>query len=204
MQIDTRRTWGYILSAVAGFAIAPGVVTAQQLDPSAIMSVSGPIRGLASFVLVALVGSLFLLKSEDLVDRSTDATMARPWVAVLYGLMAFVFVLFATFYADYLLGQLGLSGTRFGMITLVILGGGILGLVGFGYTIVGAVLTDLEGRRRPWLGVGVGAGISAVGWVSLSGLPAIAVWVLVAAVGIGGPMRRWVHSSRGVESELPT
>jgi MFS family permease len=74
-------------------------------------------------------------------------------------------------------------------------------LAGLGFAVVGTLVTDVRGRRRPWQGLVLGAIISAVGWLLLPFLGGVLAWVLVASFGIGGPTREWFHSDRRVESD---
>ena len=125
----------------------------------------------------------------------------RSWVAVVYGLGAFVFVLFVVFYANNVLLQLSLLDTPLGAVSMVLLVCGLALLGGLGYVVVGTLLTDLYGERRPWRGLAVGAVVSTVGWFVLPVHVAVAAWVLVAAFGVGGPTRSWFHRDRTVPSE---
>lgn len=63
--------------------ILPGVAAAQPVDPGAFAEASGAVRAAASFALVLLVGGGLLYRYGEFVDRSVDASMDRPHVAVL-------------------------------------------------------------------------------------------------------------------------
>lgn len=186
--------------ALAWLATVPGVATAQPLDPSAVVETSGPVRGVGSFLAVLLVGGVFLYLYRGFVDRSTDAVMERPGVAVLYGLVAYLIVGFLGVYALDLVLRLGVSNTPIALVAPVIPVTGVLVLAGLGFAVVGTLITDLQGNRRPWRGLVLGAAISAATWVVLPPLVAFLAWAGVAAFGIGGTTRRWVHASRDVES----
>jgi hypothetical protein len=43
--------------------------------------------------------------------------------------------------------------------------------------------------------------VSALPWLALPALPALAVWTLVAAVGLGSPTRHYIHDDRSVRTE---
>lgn len=193
----TRRG-GVVFLALAAL---PGVVTAQPLGPETVASAPPSVRAVASFVLVGVCGGALLARSGSLVDRAVDDTMAAPALAVVYGLGAYVFVLFVGFYANNLFLQFGVTGTPLGSVAGLVLLGGLSLLCGFGYAVVGTLLTDLYAERRPWLGLLVGSAIGAVGWFVLPALFAFAAWVVVAAFGVGGPTRTWFHSDRGVPAE---
>jgi MFS family permease len=181
-------------------AVLPGVATAQQLDPSVVTGAPPHVRALGSVALVGLCGGLVLALRGALVDRAVDDTMGRPTRAVFYGLGAYVFALFLGLFASTLLLQLGVGRTPLGALAVVVLLAGVALLSGLGYAVFGTLLTGLMGTRRPWQGLLVGSAISGVCWLVAPLLPALAAWVLVAAFGVGGPTRTWVHSERTVAS----
>ena len=189
------------VTALAALATLPGVASAQPLDPTAVVDVAPIFRALASVVLVGSFGALVLVRRAVLVDRAVDDTMGNPTVAVVYGLGAYAFVLFAALYANNLVLQLGVADTPLAAVAAVVIAGGVALLAGLGYVVVGTLLTDLYGVRRPWQGLLVGSALSAVGWLVLPVLPAFAVWVLLGAFGVGGPTRTWFHGERTVQSE---
>lgn len=181
------------VTALAALTVVPGVAAAQPVDPTIVTEAEGHWLALASFGLVTLMGALFLFRAGARVDRAVDATFAQPIVAIVYGGMAFAMVVFTSLYATYLLSQVGLVDTRFAYLVVVILVGGASALAGFGYAVVGTLLTDIQGARRPWQGLLLGATISALGWLALPFLWALLAWLGVAAIGIGGSTREWVH-----------
>ena len=73
-------------------------------------------------------------------------------------------------------------------------------LAGLGYAVVGAWLTGLYGAQNPWSGLVFSAGLGALGWALLPPIPGALVWVAIGALGIGGPVREWIHDERTVES----
>lgn len=177
-------------------AFLPGTASAQLVDPAALAEAPGTVRAVASFALVLLFGGALLHYRRGYVDRSVDASLERPGVSVVYGLMAFGLVLFTGGYASSQLARIGgvLAGAAVGLAGLV-----ALVLAGLGYLIVGALVTEARGSRQLWYGLVLGAGISAVGWLLLPPLWALAAWVLLAAFGIGGPTREWFHTPRRVD-----
>jgi hypothetical protein len=186
--------------ALAALAVTP-VATAQPVDPSVVTSLPVLGRAALSVALVGVVGGAFVFRKRQFVDRAVDDLLARPGVAVLYGLIAYVLVLMVGLYGVSILAEVGAANTPAGLIPLAILVSGAVTLGALGFLVVGTVLTDLNGARRPWQGLAVGAAMSAVGWLALPGLGAVAVWVLIAAFGVGGTTRTWVHSERTVASE---
>ncbi len=182
-------------------ATVPGAAAGQPLEPSAIGGARPVTLAVVSFLLVGLFGGAFLYWRAGLVDSAVDDTMGRPVAAVVYGLGAYAMVLFGSFYTNNVMTQLGLSETPLGALTLVVLVGGVLVLGGFGHAVVGMLLTDLWGERRPWEGLALAGALSGVCWLVLPGIGAVAAWIFLAAVGVGGPARTWAHNSRTAESE---
>lgn len=201
MRHGTGGWWARTVALATGLAVVPSGVAAAPVDPSIVVDGPGIGPALASVVLVGLVGAAVLGRDGAFLDRAVDDTMDRPAVAVVYGLLAYVLVLFAGFYANDLLMRVGVAGTPLGTVVLVVLGGGVLLLSSLGYLVVGTLLTDLHGGRRPRHGLVLGALLSGVGWLLLPVPFAVATWVLVAAVGVGGPTRTWVHSERAVHPD---
>lgn len=188
-----------LMTAATALTVAPGTAAAQPLDPVALTEAPSVVWAVASFALVLLFGGVLLYRDEGFLERSVDASLERPWVAVIYGLMAFGFLLFAGGYASSQLARLGSTGGTLSMVALGVAGVAALVLAALGYLVLGTLITDLQGSRRPWHGLVLGAGISAVGWLLLPLLWGLAAFVLLAAFGVGGPTRRWFHTPRRVE-----
>jgi len=195
-----RGGYGRLLTALVTLAWLPGAAAGQPVDPSVVVELAAPARALGSFVLVLLFGGALRYRYGGFVDRSVDACVDRPGVAVVYGLMAFGFVAFAGGYASSQLSQLPVGSVALATVAVTVAGSVALVLVGLGYAVVGTLVTDVGGRRRPWQGLVLGATISAVGWLFLPFIGGVLAWVLVASFGIGGPTREWLHSDRRVES----
>jgi hypothetical protein len=189
------------VAGLAVLAVLPGAATAQPVDPAVIGRVPGIYRAAGSFVLVFLFGSLLLVRYERFVDESIDAWMERPYVAVLYGLLANGLVAFLGFLALMQLSQAGVGGPVVTLVVAAFVGTGLLVLAGLGYLVVGAGLTGLYGSRRTWKGLAFGAALSTVGWLAFPLATGALAWIAVASVGVGGPMRTWMHSERAVDVE---
>jgi len=196
-----RGGYGRLLTTLVALAWLPGATAGQPVDPSAVVELPGPARALGSFLLVLLFGGLLRYRYGGFVDRSVDASMERPGVAVIYGLMAFGFVAFAGAYASSQLSQLPVGSVALATVAVTIAGLAVLLLAGLGFAVVGTLVTDVRGRRRPWHGLVLGAAISAAGWLLLPLLGGVLAWVLVASFGVGGPTREWFHSNRRAESD---
>ena len=188
-----------LVTAATALTVVPGTAAAQSLEPVALTEAPGVAWATASFALVLLFGGVLLYRDDGFVERSVDASLERPGVAVVYGLMAFGFLLFAGGYASSQLARLGSSGDALSMAALGVAGVAALVLAALGYLVLGTLITDLRGARRPWHGLLLGAGISAVGWLVLPLLGGLATFVLLAAFGVGGPTRRWFHTPRRIE-----
>jgi hypothetical protein len=197
----TRGVARRAVGLCVALAALPGVATAQSLDPTVMTDAPPYVRALGSAALVGLCGGLVLGLRGSLVDRGVDDTMADPTRTVFYGVGAYVFACFLGLFGSTLMLQFGVGGTPLGAFVWVVLVGGVALLSGLGYAVLGTVLTDLYGTRRPLGGLLVGSAISAVPWLVAPILPAAAAWVLVAAVGVGGRARTWVHAERTVASE---
>lgn len=196
-----RGGYGRLLTTLVALAWLPGAAAGQPVDPSAVVELPGPARALGSFLLVLLFGGGLRYRYGGFVDRSVDACVERPGVAVVYGLMAFGLVAFAGGYASSQLARLPAGRAALGTAALAVASLAALVLAGLGFAVVGTLVTDVGGRRRPWHGLVLGAAISAVGWLVLPFLEGVLAWFLVASFGIGGPTREWFHTDRRVESD---
>ncbi|MFB6148666.1 MAG: hypothetical protein ABEJ48_03285 [Halobacteriales archaeon] len=184
------------LLAVRSAIIPQATVVAQSIDPTVIIDLPGPVRAVASFLLILLFGSGLLYRYEDLVNRSIDASMDHnPAIAAIYGVFAYIIILFFGGYAFSQLARAGVTNPTINTAVMALIGGVLLSLAGLGFLIIGTLVTIADGARRPRIGLLVGATVSAVGWLVLPFPAGLAVWVLIAAVGIGGATRNWVHSS---------
>lgn len=189
---------GRRLVALAAPAARPGPATAAAIDPSVVVDAPAPVRAAGSFAAVLLLGGVLLYRYAGFVDRSVDAAMERPRVAVLYGLMAFGLVAFTGGYAVSQLARVGVGGSTVPLVGATAAGVVALVLAALGFLVVGTLVTDVRGGRRPGYGLLIGAALSAVGWLLLPPVAGLVVWVLLAAFGIGGSTRRWFHTPRRV------
>jgi hypothetical protein len=172
----------------------------MAVDPAVLTELSDVARAGGSFGLVLLTGALVLVRHGRFVDGAVEASMGRPHVSLVYGCMAYGFVVFAGGLGLTQLGQVGITAPA---VLLVV--GAVVSLVlvvfsGIGYAVVGTWLTGLYGPRQRWNGLVFGAVLSSIGWLVLPFVPGILVWVVGGAVGLGGPVRAWVHDERAVES----
>lgn len=175
-------------------ALAGDVVPLQAVDPAAFVDLPGPVRALVVFALVLLLGGGLLWRFEPFVDRSIDATLARPLWAVGYGVAAHATIGFAGLYLSTRLGQVNVSGWNASGIGVLI--GVLLVLLAgaLGFSVVGTTLVGLLDDGGPWSGLIVGAVIAGAVAVVDPFFGGVA-WVAIASLGIGGAVRRWVHAS---------
>jgi len=177
------------------------VAAAQPTDAADIVALPGAVKAALSFVLVALTGAVILHSYEARVDRSLDALLNDPYSAIPYGFFAYVLALAVGLYGLSQLGRIGVAGTVLGSLGALLIIGTVVTLTAFGFLVLGTLVTEIQGARRPRYGLVLGAGLSAVGWLVLPTSRGILIWVLGGAFGIGGAVRRWFHAEHSVETE---
>lgn len=194
--------WGPISASSAG--LAPGAmldVTGAALpDPSVVLGTPW-LRAVGAFLLVLPFGGVVLTRYDGLLERSVDASMDSPLVSLIYGVGAHLAIFFAAMVFSNQLLSAGVSQDMLSAGRAAVLAIVMLALAGLGFAVVGAILTDLRGERRPQLGLVVAAAAGVAGLLLLPLLGGLAVWVLVVSVGIGGPTRRWVHAEKTKEAK---
>jgi len=190
------------MPTVAGLMTNVGPPVVGQLDSGVATELSGPLRGLVSFVLVLVAGALVLRMRRSYVNESIDAISDSPATAVVYGIAGYVIVGIVGLYGATTLARLSVAGGAFVRVAILISSAFVLVLTSFGFLVVGTLLTDIFGSRRPTYGLLIGAFLSAVSWVLLSPAGSIVSSLAIAAFGIGGSARIWIHSERTVETEL--
>jgi hypothetical protein len=187
---DPRRR----VTTLAALLVAVPSVATAQVDPSAITQVSSPVRALASLLLVLVFGSAVRYLYEEFVEDAISSSMDQPLNSFIYGVLALGGVAFLGGYAITQVSRLRVGPLL--SLTQIVLGVLVLTLAGLGFTVVGTRITELLDERQLWYGVGIGAVISAVAWLIPSFLLALLIWSIVAAVGVGGPTREWLHATR--------
>jgi hypothetical protein len=184
---------------------APGVLLdvtgAAPPDLSVVLGTPW-LRAVGAFLLVLPFGGVVLARYDGLLKRSVDASMDSPLVSLIYGVGAHLAIFFAAMVFSTQLESAGVSQAVVSVGGAAVLGVVMLALAGLGFAVVGAILTDLRGERRPQPGLVVAAAAGVAGLLLLPLLGGLAVWVLVVSIGIGGPTRRWVHAERTTESEM--
>lgn len=178
----------------SGAALAP---LQWSIDPTGVVA-SDPGRAVASVLLVVGVAVAVRYRRAGLLDRAVDATLERPLVTPLYGVAASVL---GWLVVAYLFGQALRLGGAIGQVAVALGIGIALAVGGFGFAVVGASLTTILGDRRPWAGPLVGAGCSGLVLLALPDRIGLVGWAFVAATGLGGAARRWIHASASVERQ---
>jgi hypothetical protein len=197
-----RSTVGrWTTRVLAALLIVPGGAAAQSVDPSVLVDAPAIVRAAIAALVVGVVGVGFLTWRRETVDSAIGDTIDRPKVAIVYGLVAFAIVAFVALFANNVLVQAGLLTTPLALIIVVIPAIGVAVVGGLGFLVVGTLLTGLNGSHRPRQGVLFAAILSALCWVAVPLLISFVAWVLVAAFGVGGTTRTWVHSERTVTSQ---
>ncbi|RLM53854.1 hypothetical protein DVK02_10505 [Halobellus sp. Atlit-31R] len=183
------------VAAVVGAAAPPRpVVPLQAFDPSMILDMPASIRAVVAFLASVVFGGIVIYRYGDRVAAAVDASTKSPLLSVLYGFIAYGLVSFVVAYAYLQLAGLGVGTSVATAVGAVVLGSALLSLGGLGFVVVGSWLTNVLGLQEPWLGL---VGVALVTAVAVLVLPLVAgvlVWFSVAAVGIGGPVRRWIHA----------
>jgi len=191
-----------VAPTVTGLAAATGTPIVGQLEPAVAAELSRPFRALVSFVLVLVSGAVVLQLRRGSVDESIDAISDSPATAVLYGIAGYVIIAIVGLYGATTLAGFSVAGGILVRIVVLIGSAFVLVLTSFGFLVVGTLLTDVFGNRRPSRGLLIGASLSAVTWLLFSPAGSIASSLAVAAFGIGGSVRVWIHSERTVETEI--
>ena len=189
---------GLVAGSRAGAAAVPSHAMApmQTIDPTVVTEMPGPIRGAVAFVGVLLLGLVLVRRFGGFLDRAIQASMARPLWAVGYGLAGHAVVGFGSVYLASQLAQLPTGGWYAGVVGV---GAGLFLYVvasSLGFTVVGTVVATLRSEEPWWAGPLVGALLAGgaafipppVGWLT---------WFVVVSIGIGGPVRKWLHASEG-------
>jgi hypothetical protein len=180
------------------------VTVAQSIGPSIIAETSVVVRSAIAVFVVLVFGGIVLRRREAFVRHAIDELVARPAVAVLYGLVAYVVILVVGAYVISQVGRLPGAGATVAGAAAVVLGTAVVLLTGVGFVVVGTVLVEVRGRRDLEAGLLVGATLSGLAWAVLPPVGAAVVWILVGAFGIGGAARDWFRPGVDVDRARST
>lgn len=170
------------------------MILQSAFDPTTVSAIPASYRAAAAFLSSMLVGGAVHYRYGNRVEAAVDASTENLPLALLYGFFAYALAGFLVAYGFAQLAGIGLSAPVVLVVAGVVLGGFLLTLGGVGYVVVGAWITDRAGLGDQWLGL---LGVSLVGAVAVLALPfplGAVAWFAIAAAGLGGSVRRWVHA----------
>lgn len=181
-----------VAAVIAGEVFAS--VPLQTFDPATVTEAPATVRAMAAFLASTFFGGIVLYQAGDRVATAAEASASNLPLSVIYGVFAYGLTAFIVVYAYTQLASLGVGIVALSIGGGLVLGLGLLGLGGFGFAIVGTYVADMVAVSDPWLGL-VGVGLAAaLAVLVLPLLVGVVVWFGIAAVGIGGPVRMWVHA----------
>ncbi|WP_049986013.1 hypothetical protein [Halobellus rufus] len=169
-------------------------VSLQLVDPSAVTTVPASYRAALAFMSSTIVGGAVLYLYGNRLRTAVRASTESVPLSVLYGLFAYALAGFLVAYGLTQLAGLGVDSSAVLTVAAVALAGALLTLGGIGYVVVGAWLAESAGLGDPWIGL---VGVGLLGAVAVLVLPVAlgaVAWFGIAAFGIGGSVRRWVHA----------
>lgn len=178
-----------LLATVPGASLSP----LQASELSVVLDAPGPVRGLAAFASVAVLGGTLLWRSEPFVERSIDASMDRPLSSLVYGVAAHAVIAFG---GVYLINQLtnleafGMNAGAVGVLAGLLV---VLLAAALGFTVVGSTAVEFAWGRSHWYGLAVGALVAGVAGF-LGSIAGATLWFVIVSMGIGGPARNWLHA----------
>jgi len=179
-------------------AVGPRTVlafpTPIQLGLGSIVDAPPAVRALAAFLLSTLFGGAVLYRYGNRLPAAVDTSMSNPLVSLVYGFVAYGLVAFFAGYAYSQIARIGVSSPIVGLVLTGVLGILLFALGGIGFAVVGGWVAEIAGLRDAWFGL-VGTGLAAAAAVLV--LPFVIgalVWFALAAIGLGGPVKRWIHA----------
>jgi hypothetical protein len=173
---------------------APVQLPLQTLDPAVVTETPATVRAMVAFLASTFFGGFVLYRWGDRVSAAVEASASNLPLSAVYGVFAYGLLSFVVAYAYTQLASLGVGLAALTVAGGAVLGGGLLALGGIGFAVAGSYLADMAALGDPWLGL-VGVGLAAaVAVLVLPLLLGVAVWFGIAAVGIGGTVRQWVHA----------
>ena len=182
--------------ATGGVGATPEPLPLQAVDLTTALDLPGPVRGVAAFAAVLLLGVVVAWRFGPFLDRSIDASLERPLASLGYGVAANAVVAFGGVYLASQLAQVraaGGSGAVVGFALGLLL---VLLASALGFTVVGSTVVELWRGERTWAGPVVGAALAG-GTAAVDPLVGGIAWFVLVSIGIGGPARRWLHASEG-------
>lgn len=166
----------------------------QAVDPTVVAETSGLTRAVLSFFFTVLFGGAVIYQYGDRLDDAADASADNPLISAVYGIIAYGGVVFLFGYAYNQLSRVGVETGAIAVVAIPAFAGLVLLLGGAGFAVVGTWLASIAGVRDPQTGLVAVSVAGALGWLLLPGALAVVLWLGIAAVGIGGSVRRWFHA----------
>lgn len=167
----------------------------QAFTPGTFTDAPRTVRAGVSLVSTLLFGGGTLYWFGGRLNDAVDASADSPLLSLLYGVMAYGFAFFLVGYAYSQLARAGAVSPLVSSVLVVVLAVFVLTLGGYGFAVAGAWLSSMAGFPDPWPGLVGLVAVSTVAWLLGPFVVGLAVWAGVAALGLGGPARRWVHAS---------
>ncbi|WP_144905379.1 hypothetical protein [Halobellus captivus] len=180
----------FVGSELALFASVP----LQAVDPATVVDLPATYRAAVAFLSSTLAGGAVNYWYGNRIKAAVEASTENLPLAVLYGFFAYSLAGFLVAYGFTQFARLGVSASVGLILGGVALGGALLTLGGVGYVVVGAWIADLAGFSDPWIGLLAVGLVGAVAVLALPFLLGAVAWFAIAAVGIGGSVRRWIHA----------
>lgn len=183
-----------LLEALFPVAVSAEPLATQALDPAVLTETSAPVRAVLSFLATVLFGGLVIYQYGGRLGPAVAASTDSPLHSVLYGIIAYGGGVFLFGYAVSQLFRVGVDSRLLILVIGPLFALFVLVLGGVGFVVVGAWLTATFGTRSLWTGLIALGGLTSLGWLLLPALFAFVVWLAIAAIGVGGPVRRWMHA----------
>lgn len=185
------------MDSLVGRSVVHAMIAATTFDPTAIDATPRSVLAAATIVSTVLFGGLILYQYGGRLDPGIDASMERPLLSIVYGIVSYSIVVFVVGYAYSQLLRIGVTSTAVSLLLTGVFAAIVLSISGAGFVVTGTWLTRAIGIGDPWLGL-VGLGIvSATAWLVLPIAIGLVLWGTIAAVGVGGPARLWFNATAG-------
>ncbi|SFR65458.1 hypothetical protein [Halogeometricum limi] len=181
--------------AVTELSVSGWSVPMQAVDPAALTDAPRTVRAGVSFASTIVFGGATLYWFGGTLDEAVTASTESPLLSLLYGVLAYGFAFFAVGYTYSQLARIGAASPLFSSVLVAALAVFVLSLTGYGFAVVGAWAGEAFGLSSPWPGLVGAATLGAAVWLLAPFAVGLVCWVVLAAWGLGGPTRRWVHES---------
>lgn len=183
-----------MLAQTVGSRAILAFLSPMQLGLRSLTDAPPAVRATAAFLLSTLFGGLVLYRYGNRLPAAVEVSMANPLVSLVYGFAAYGLLVFIAGYAYSQIARVGVAGRTVSLVGGAVIGVALFALGGVGFAVVGGWVADTAGLRDAWFGlVATGLFAAAAVFVFPFALGSLA-WFAVAAVGLGGPVKRWIHA----------